>query len=154
LEYSGIHIQSGHILKTRTFYLQIKCIQLPFKKTSTSNGYDGAYNSVTSTSPGVVNKLYLGGTFWLVEFCGEFYFESEGHQEHFQLSYFMQLLMFYYQRFGITDCLLPLTIGLMIRGGCIRDCFPSAREPTRCTANGTRLSLVIRGRVIFRYGEQ
>jgi hypothetical protein len=142
---------------TRTFYLQVKCIQLPFKKTSTSSGYfNNASNSVSTTSPGVVNKLYLGGTFSLVEHCGEFYFESEGHHDDFQLSYFVQLLVIYYQGFGITNCLLLLMIGLIVRGGCIRDCFPSDRESTSCTTDGTRLSLVdvIRAWVILKYGEQ
>jgi hypothetical protein len=56
----------------------------------------------------VVNKLYLGGTFYLIECCGAYYFESEGHRDDFQLAYFMQLLLYYYQRFGITDCLFLL----------------------------------------------
>jgi hypothetical protein len=142
----------NQVLMYSRFFAQIKCIHLPPKKANFGY-YSNPYTSTTIASSRVVNKLYLGGTFYLIECCGAYYFESEGHRDDFQLAYFMQLLLYYYQSFGIADCLFLLPIRLIIRGSRTGNCFSSTGKFSRRTTARTRLSLILsRIRRIFREG--
>lgn len=64
-----------------------------------------------------VSRLYLGGTFYLLEILQdgsltpEHALESEGHEENFTFEVFISHLMYYAMRVapnGFTDCLFPL----------------------------------------------